>query len=88
MTPLGYFRKLEKLLTIMRDAIGTRQDETENDPKLVAALDEAADAVDQAWVELGKEDQLMVYNMAKHLTDHIRPAAPKEPEKPLIQLLN
>lgn len=88
MTPLGYLRKLEILLGLMRDAIIERQDETENDPVFIAQLDTAAKAMNQAWSELTHADQLMVFNMARHITDTIKPAAPKEPEPPRIQLLN
>jgi len=79
--PIGYFRALEKLLTLMRDAT------VEDDPKHMQALNDAADAVDQCWADLAKADQLMIYNMARHLTDNIKPAT-KEPEKPMIQLLH
>jgi len=81
MKPIGYYRNLEKLLTLMRDAPDA------DDPKHIETLNDAADAVDQAWADLSKADQLMVYNMAKHLTDNIKPVK-KEPEKPLIQLLH
>lgn len=82
MKPLGYFRALEKLLAAMRDS----QLLAVEDDKLQATLNTAADAVDQAWSDLTKDDKLMVYNMAKHLTDNIRPAAPKEPESSVILL--
>lgn len=87
MKPLGYFRALEKLLTLMRD----HKDALEiagMTKEIEAELNSAADAVDQAWMDLNKEDQLMVYNMAKHLTDNIRPKEKAPEEAPRIQLLN
>ena len=88
MKPLGYFRALENLLTLMRTLQGMcdpGMDDAGN--KLLQERDAAADAVDQAWSDLSKDDKLMVYNMAKHLTDNIKPAR-KEPEKPLIHLIH
>lgn len=83
MKPLGYFRALERFMTLMRDSDPDTMDEAAH-----KAMDAAADATDQAWADLSKEDQLMVFNMARHLCDNIKPAKPQEPEKPLIQLLN
>lgn len=85
MTALGYFRKLEKLLTLMRDQITP---EANSDPKVLSALEAAADAVDQSWADLSKDDQLMVYNMARHLCDNIKPVEKPAESKPLIQLLH
>ena len=82
MKPLGYFRALEKFMTLIRDNDPDAMDEAKQ-----KAMDDAAEATDQAWADLSKEDQLMVFNMARHLSDNIKPAKP-EPEKPLIQLLH
>lgn len=87
MTPLGYFRALEKLLTLMRDNSLCDLDMSAEGQELKRKLNETADAVDQAWADMDKADQLMVYNMAKHLCDNIKPA-PKEkkPESSVILL--
>lgn len=88
MKPLGYFRALEKLMTLMRDNNLCDLGMSAEGQALEKKLDDAAGAVDQAWEDLSKEDQLMVFNMARHLCDNIKPAKPQEPEKPLIQLLH
>jgi len=87
MTPLGYFRALEKLLTIMRDNVICDLGMSDEGKALEKKLNDAADAIDQAWSELSKADQLMVYNMAKHLTDNVKPKdKAAEPESSVILL--
>lgn len=92
MKPLGYFRALEKLLALMRDNKDNMCDlgMSAAGQALEKQLNDAADGVDQAWADLSKTDQLMVYNMAQHLCDNIRPATPqdKEPAKSEIILLH
>ena len=87
MKPVGYYRNLEKLLTLMRDNSTCDLGMSAEGQAIQKKLDDAADAVDQAWADLSKPEQLMFYNLARHLPDNIKPAT-KEPEKPMIQLLH
>lgn len=83
MTPIGYLRKVEAFALYIRD----HQDVDGGLDQ--AELDKKCAVIDQSWSELSHEEKLVVYNVVKYVHNNIQPAMPaKEPEKPLIQLLN
>lgn len=73
MTPLGYLRKVEHFMSFLRDTDLHNEDHT-------LELDKHCEQIDQAWSELGHADQLMVYNITKHIYHNVK-LAKKEPEK-------
>jgi len=79
MTPLGYLRKVEHFMVFLRDTDLHNEDHTQE-------LDNHCAQIDQAWTDLSPADQLMIYNITKHIYHNVK-LAPKEPD-PKIQLLN
>jgi len=90
MTPLGYLRKVEHFMVFLRDNPNMCDLEvSEEGKKLLDAMNKHAEQIDQAWSELSHDDQLMVYNITKHIYHNVKPAPMhQKPESSVIQLLN